>query len=184
MTDNAASPARKVASTLKWEGIALIVLGTIAIVLPGVFTLAITTLIGVLLLVGGAIRLWRCLSGGDAGSHLWHILASVLAVVAGVLLLVNPMEGVLTLTIILIALFLAEGLMKAIGAVNMRPASGWVWMLVSGLVDIVLGVLLWSGLPGTALWAIGLLVGISLLFTGWTAVALSLGMRRMGSGRA
>ena len=102
----------------------------------------------------------------------------MLAVVAGVLLLVNPMEGVLTLTIVLIALFLSEGVMKAIGALNMRPAAGWIWMLVSGLVDIVLGVLLWSGLPGTALWAIGLLVGISLLFTGWTAVMLAAGMRR------
>lgn len=180
MTDSAGSPARKVASTLMWEGIALIVLGSIAVILPGLFSLAVTTLVGVLLLVGGVIRLWRCLSGGDAGSHLWHILAAALAVIAGVLLLVNPVEGVLTLTVVVIALFLAEGVIKMIGAINMRPAGGWVWMLVSGLVDVALGVVLWAGLPGTALWAIGLLVGISLLFTGWTAVMLATGLRKAG----
>jgi len=163
-----------------WEGIALIVLGSIAVIVPGIFSLAVTTLVGVLLLVGGVIRLWRCLSGGDAGSHLWHILAAVLAVIAGLLLLVNPMEGVLTLTVVVIALFLAEGAMKVIGAFNMRPAHGWVWMLISGVVDVVLGAVLWSGLPGTALWAIGLLVGISLLFTGWTAVMLAAGLRKAG----
>ncbi len=180
MTDQTGIDKQKVASTLMWEGIALIVLGSIAVIVPGIFSLAVTTLVGVLLLVGGAIRLWRCLSGGDAGSHLWHILAAILALVAGVLLLVNPMEGVLTLTVVVIALFLAEGVMKTIGAFSMRPRNGWVWMLVSGLVDIVLGALLWSGLPGTALWAIGLLVGISLLFPGWTAVMLAAGLKRAG----
>jgi uncharacterized membrane protein HdeD (DUF308 family) len=180
MTDQTGIDKQKVASTLMWEGIALIVLGSIAVILPGIFSLAVTTLVGVLLLVGGAIRLWRCLSGGDAGSHIWHILAAALAVIAGLLLLVNPVEGVLTLTVVVIALFLAEGVMKTIGAFNMRPANGWVWMMLSGLVDIVLGILLWSGLPGTAMWAIGLLVGISLLFTGWTAVMLAAGLKRAG----
>lgn len=178
MAQNASGPMKAAASTLMWEGIALIVLGSIAVVVPAVFSLAITALIGVLLLVGGAVRLWRCLAGGDAGRHLWHILAAVLALIAGVLLLVNPLQGVLTLTVILIALFLAEGAMKCIGALGMRPAAGWLWMLVSGLVDIALGIVLWSGFPGTGLWAIGLLVGISLLFTGWTAVMLAAALRR------
>lgn len=178
MTENISNPTKAAASTLMWEGIALIVLGSIAIIVPAVFSLAITVLIGVLLLIGGAVRLWRCLRGGDSGSHLWHILAAVLAVIAGVLLLVNPAEGVLTLTVILIALFLAEGVIKSIGAIGMRPASGWLWMLISGLVDIVLGIVLWSGFPGSGMWAIGLLVGISLLFTGWTAVMLAGALRR------
>jgi uncharacterized membrane protein HdeD (DUF308 family) len=178
MAENVSIHTGKVASTLKWEGIALIVLGSIAVVVPGIFSLAVTTLVGVLLLVGSAVRLWRCLSGGDAASHLWHIIAAALAVIAGVLLLSNPWEGVLTLTVVVIALFLAEGAMKMIGAFNMKPARGWLWMLVSGLVDVVLGLLLWSRLPGTALWAIGLLVGISLLFTGWTAVMLAAGLKR------
>lgn len=178
MTENAANPMKSGASTLMWEGIALIVLGGVAIVVPAVFSLAITVLIGILLLVGGAVRLWRCLRGGDSGSHLWHVLAAALAVIAGILLLVNPAEGVLTLTVILIALFLAEGVSKGIAAIGMRPAPGWFWVLISGLVDIVLGVVLWLGLPGSALWAIGLLVGISLLFTGWTAVMLSGALRR------
>lgn len=170
------APVKAAASTMFWEGILLIALGTFAIIVPGLATLWVTTLIGVVFVVGGAIRLWRCFTARHGGSHLWHIVIALLAIVAGLILLINPMEGVLTLTVVVIALFLAEGAMKLVGA--FQAAQGRVWMVVSGVVDIALAVLLWAGLPETAVWAIGLMVGISLLFTGWTAVMLSSALKR------
>lgn len=170
------TPVKAAASTMFWEGILLIALGTFAIIVPGLFTLAVTTLIGVVFLAGGAIRLWRCVTARHGGSHLWHVVIGLLAIVAGLILLINPMEGVLTLTVVVIALLLAEGVMKLVGAVQVR--QGRVWMIVSGVVDLALGILLWAGLPETAVWAIGLMVGISLLFTGWTAVMFSAALKR------
>lgn len=164
-----------------FEGILLVVLGIIAILVPEIFTLAIATLIGILLVIGGAMSLYRCTKAGKHAGHGWHVLAALLAIVAGVLLLVYPLHGTLTLTIILIALFFAQGVVKTIASWRMRPRQGWGWNLFNGLVDIALGVILWAGLPWSALWAIGLLVGISLLFAGWTAIMLAAGMRRMAS---
>ncbi len=179
MTDNSGGDVKAASGTLMLEGIILILLGLVAIVVPGFFTLAIETLIGALFLVGGAIRLWRCLRNGADTSRVWHVVASLAAIVAGVLLLANPFQGAVALTIIVVALFLTEGATKLAAAFRVRPGNGWVWLLVSGAVDIVLAVLLWAGLPGTAAWAIGLMVGISLLFGGWTAVMIASGLRRM-----
>jgi len=183
MTDVSTAPGgngaeKAAASTMFWEGILLIALGTFAIIVPGIFTLAVTTLIGVVLLVGGAVRLWRCIRSRHPGSHVWHIAVALLAIAAGLILLINPMEGVLTLTVVVIALLLAGGAMKLAAAFQGQPAGGRLWLVVSAVVDIALGILLWAGLPETALWAIGLMVGISLLFTGWTAVMVSSALKR------
>jgi len=181
VSSTANGDARRAASALLWEGIILMVLGIFAILVPGIFTPAVTTLIGVVLLVGGAFRLWRCFGGHQDGSRIWHIVGSVLAIAAGLILLVNPVEGVLTLTVVLIALFLAEGASKLVAAFSGSVPDGHAWMTASGLLDIVLGALLWSGLPGTAVWAIGLMVSISLLFTGWTAVMFSSALKRQAA---
>ncbi|MBT5433609.1 MAG: HdeD family acid-resistance protein [Alphaproteobacteria bacterium] len=165
---------------LFWEGLALIVLGTIAIAVPAVFTLAIEALIGVLLLIGGIARLFRCIGAKDGGPRLWPVIAALVSIVAGVFLLANPVAGTITLTAIVIVLLLAEGAAKTVGAFALRPNRSWAWLLFNGLIDIALGALLWAGLPSTALWALGLMVGISLIMTGWTAIMLSSGVKRLG----
>ena len=180
MADNSSPTALKAAAgTLMLEAIVLILLGAVAVLAPGLFTLGVVALVGVLLVIGGGVRLYRCLAAGGHAGRGWHIAAALLALIAGVIILFHPWSGVLTLTIVLIALFLLEGLIKLTAALRFRPQHAWGWGLVSGLVDIALAVVLWAGLPGSALWAIGLLVGISLFFTGWTALMLSLAMRRM-----
>lgn len=178
MTDSntASAPAKAAASTLLWEGILFIALGTFAILVPGLASLWITTLIGVVFVVGGLIRLWRCITARHPGSHVWHMIVALLAIAAGVIVLINPWEGVLTITVVVIALLLAEGVMKLAGAMQVQDGRGW--MVVSGIVDVALAVVLWAGLPGTATWALGLMVGISLLFTGWTAVMFSSALKR------
>jgi uncharacterized membrane protein HdeD (DUF308 family) len=182
MSDNSTAGllgAGKTSSTmLMVEGILLIVLGTIAILVPWLFTLAIETLIGVLLIVGGLVRGYSTFKEHSTRSIAWGLLAALVAIVVGVLLLVYPLGGVLTLTAILIALFIIEGVTKIVASFQLNKQRGWGWLLFTGILDVALGFILWIGLPGTAIWAIGLLVGISLIFTGWTAVMFAGAMRR------
>jgi uncharacterized membrane protein HdeD (DUF308 family) len=109
----------------------------------------------------------------------WSLLSAVIGIVAGVSLLGWPLLGTLSLTAVLIAFLLAEGIVTIMYALEHRGAlSGrWGWMLASGIVDIGLGVLLLVGLPGTALWALGLLLGINLIFGGWALILMALHAR-------
>ena len=106
----------------------------------------------------------------------WSLLSAVVAIAAGVLLLVWPLSGVLTLTLLLIVFFTIEGVLTIMYALeHKKELSGrWGWMLASGIVDLVLAAIILAGLPGTAAWAIGLLVGINLLFGGVSMIAMAL----------
>ncbi len=173
-----AAAAKTSSSMLMLEGVLLVILGTFAILVPGIFTLAVETLIGVVLIVGGLVRGYSTFKEHSTRSVMWSLLAALAAIVIGVLLLVYPLEGVLTLTAVVIALFIIEGVTKVVASFQMNRPAGWGWLLFSGVVDLILGFILWAGLPGTAVWAIGLLVGISLIFTGWTAIMFAAAMKR------
>lgn len=170
--------AKTSTSTLMLEGVLLIVLGCLAILLPFLFTVAITLLVGILLLIGGIVRGYTAFKEHSRRSLIWNLVASVVAIVAGVLILFDPFGGALALTAIIIALFIVEGITKIIAAFQHKSEPGWGWILFAGVLDLVLGVVLWAALPEDYMWVIGLLVGISLLFTGWTAVMLAAAMRR------
>lgn len=150
-------------------GVLLIILGALAIVLPGIATLATSLFIGWLLLFAGIVGLIAVLtSGTSAPGFWWNLVTAVLYLLAGAVLLWNPVAGAVTLTIILAAYLLASGVLKLIAAFEYRNAipRAWGWMLLSGIVDIILGALIVTGLPGTAVWVLGLLVGIDLLVSG------------------
>src|SRR6185436_18482752 len=108
----------------------------------------------------------------------------LLYLVAGGWLAFFPFTGIITLTILLAALFLAAGVLEVIMAVRVRPHEGWVWLLLSGLIAVAVGVLIATELPSSAVWAIGLLTGINLLSTGVSFVVLALAGRRAGHGQA
>ena len=109
----------------------------------------------------------------------WSLISALLAIAAGVILLAQPVQGTLTLTIVVGVYFLAEGVATIMYALeHRRELSGrWSWLLVAGLMDIVIAFLIISGLPGSAEWAIGLLVGINLLFGGATLIGMALAAR-------
>jgi len=107
-----------------------------------------------------------------------NLLIGILYVVAGGYLLLLPLAGIFTLTIVVAALFLADGLLEAIMAFRIRPHEGWGWVLVSGLAAIAAGLLIAMQLPNSATWAIGLLVGIKMIFAGWSFIALALAGHR------
>lgn len=158
------------------EGIVLLILGSAAILVPILASIAATIFFGSLLLVSGAVGLTSTLRVGRGTGFPWSLLSALLAVAAGVLLLWWPVQGTLSLTTVLIAFLLVEGVLTILYALDHRRAltGRWGWVLASGVVDIGLGVLLLIGLPGTALWALGLLVGIDMLFGGWSLIFMAL----------
>ncbi|HTL21348.1 MAG TPA: HdeD family acid-resistance protein [Steroidobacteraceae bacterium] len=161
------------------EGIVLAILGTLALLAPVIASVAATVLFGWLLLLSGIVGLVTTFRARHAPGFWWSLLSALLGIVAGVVLLGWPLLGTLSLTAVLIAFLFAEGIISIMYALEHRNAlSGrWGWMLASGMVDIGLGVLLFIGLPGTSLWALGLLLGINLIFGGWALIFMALHAR-------
>ncbi len=162
------------------EGIVLLVLGAVAILLPVLATIALTIVIGWLFLVSGVVGLFTTFWMRTAPGFWWSLLSAVLGIVVGILLLASPVTGAVSLTLMLIAFFIIEGIASIMYALeHKREMSGnWGWMLVSGIVDLVLAVMIFTGLPSTAAWAIGLLVGINMVFGGSALIAMALHARK------
>jgi uncharacterized membrane protein HdeD (DUF308 family) len=165
-----------------FEGIALVILGILAVLAPVVASVAATVFFGWILLLSGIIGLITTLRARRAPGFGWALLSALLGIVAGGLLLWWPLQGTLSLTAVLIAFLLIEGVASIMYALEHRSGlSGrWGWMLGSGILDLILGAVLLLGLPGTALWALGLLVGINLLFGGWALILMALHARAAG----
>ena len=163
-------------------GILLIAAGAAAIAFPLLSTVATKIALGWILLIAGVLIVVHAFSIRRWQGFLLGLLIGALYVVAGGWLAFTPFAGVIALTVLLAALFLAEGVLEVIMAVRVRPHEGWGWLLLSGLVAIAAGVLIAAELPASAAWAIGLLTGINLLSSGVSFVALALAGRRAGRG--
>lgn len=162
-----------------FEGILLAVLGIAALILPPLASLAITIFLGWMFLISGIGGLIVTYWARSTPGFWWSLISAALAVLAGMLLLARPMQAVLTLTIVLGAYFLAEGVATIMYALeHRRELSGrWSWLLIAGLVDIAISFMVITGLPSSAEWAIGILVGINLLFGGATLIGMALAAR-------
>ena len=171
--------ARKHWKSLLFEGILLTVCGLAAILLPVVASLAITVLLGWLLILSGGVALALTFWSRQSPGFWWSLLSAVVALIAGVILLLRPVEGTLTLTIIVGAYFLAEGVVTIMYAIQNREklTERWGWLLAAGIADLLVAAIIISGFPGTALWVIGLLVGINLLFGGASMIGVALAAR-------
>ncbi|MFK4657029.1 uncharacterized membrane protein HdeD (DUF308 family) [Bradyrhizobium japonicum] len=166
-----------------FEGILLAVLGVAALILPPLASLAITIFLGWMFLISGIGGLIVTYWARSSPGFWWSLISAALAVLAGMLLLARPMQAVLTLTIVLGAYFLAEGVATIMYALEHRRelSSRWSWLLISGLVDIAIAFMVITGLPSSAEWAIGILVGINLLFGGATLIGMALAARKSNS---
>jgi uncharacterized membrane protein HdeD (DUF308 family) len=161
------------------EGIVLVILGVLAIAVPQLAGIAVTIMIGWLFIISGIAGLITTFGARHAPGFWWSLLSAVLGIAAGLVLLVWPLSGVFTLTLLLIVFFIIEGVLSIMYAFeHKRELTGqWGWMLVSGIIDLVLAAMIWAGLPSTAAWALGLLVGINLLFGGSSMIAMALHAR-------
>ncbi|HEY9615319.1 MAG TPA: HdeD family acid-resistance protein [Microcoleaceae cyanobacterium] len=159
-------------------GILIAVLGVAAIVFPIVSTVALTLFFGWLFIAGGIFKAVYAFQVHGVGSKIWRLVLAALYVGAGIFMLTYPLKGALTLTVVLAVTILVESVLEVIMAFQLRPAPNWGWMLISGVLGIVLGILIWNQLPINALWIIGLLVGINLLMSGLWITMFSLSARR------
>jgi uncharacterized membrane protein HdeD (DUF308 family) len=161
------------------EGILLSILGLAAMIVPPLASLAVTIFLGWMFLISGIAGLVLTYWARNMPGFWWSLISAALAVLAGGILLARPVQGVLTLTIVVGAYFLAEGVTTIMYALeHRRELSGrWSWLLVAGVMDIVIAFFIIAGLPGSAEWAIGLLVGINLLFGGATLIGMALAAR-------
>jgi uncharacterized membrane protein HdeD (DUF308 family) len=165
------------------EGIVLVILGILALLAPVVASVAATVFFGWILLLSGVLGLITTLRARRAPGVWWSLLSALIGIAAGVALLGWPLLGTLSLTAVLIAFLFAEGIVSILYALEHRKAlSGrWGWMLASGIVDVALALLLFIGLPGTALWALGLILGINLIFGGWALIFMALHARPLSA---
>jgi uncharacterized membrane protein HdeD (DUF308 family) len=161
------------------EGIILVILGLAAIIVPPLATLAVAIFIGWLFLISGIVGLVTTFWMRHAPGFWWSLLSAVLGIVAGIVLIGSPVSGAISLTLVLIVFFIIEGVASIMFALeHRRELSGrWGWMLASGIVDLVLAAIIFAGLPLSAAWALGLLVGINLVFGGSALVAMALHAR-------
>lgn len=158
-------------------GILMVILGLLAIAAPVVATIALQLALGWILVIGGIAQAIHAFMAKGWSGVLLQLLSALLYLVIGVLLLANPVGGALALTLVLAVFLIVEGAFKIILAMRIRDHRGWGWLMASGLLAVVLGLLIWSEWPASGLWIIGLLVGIQLLFTGWSLVMLALAAR-------
>ena len=161
------------------EGLVLLALGMVAIIVPPFATLGITIVIGWLFLATGIMGLMATFVARHAPGFWWSLISALLGIAAGVVLLAAPTSGAVSLTLILIAFFVVEGVASIMfGVEHRRHVSTWGWMAASGVVDLVIALILFAGLPGTAAWALGLLVGINMIFGGAALAAIALHARQ------
>jgi uncharacterized membrane protein HdeD (DUF308 family) len=167
------------------EGIVLLVLGALAVCVPPVATVAVEVLIGWLILLSGVLGLVMTFQTRGSPGFGWSLLSAVVGIAAGIVLLAWPLSGVFSLTVMLTIFLMLEGIASIMYALAHRreKTSRWELMLVSGIVDLILAGLIFAGLPGTAAWAIGLIVGINLLFGGVALIGLALQARSASPSR-
>jgi uncharacterized membrane protein HdeD (DUF308 family) len=159
-------------------GVLLIVFGMFAIGSPLLAAVAVSAVVAWLLVLAGIVHLMLGFRAHGAGSMTWKLLVGVAYLCFGGYLIVHPVLGVASLTLALASLFLIEGILNIVLFVKMRPMHGSNWMLVDGIVTLLLGLMIYMQWPSSSAWAIGTLVGVSMIFSGVSRVMMSLAVRK------
>jgi uncharacterized membrane protein HdeD (DUF308 family) len=167
------------ASTLSilW-GILLIVFGMVAIGSPFLAAVAVNVVIAWLIVLAGVVHVMLAFRAHGAGSVIWKLLVGLAYLFLGAYLILHPVLGVATLTLVLASLFLIEGILNIILFFQMRSLGGSIWVLVDGIITLLLGLMIYLQWPSSSAWAIGILVGVSMIISGVTRVMLSLAVRK------
>lgn len=166
----------------KWfvfQGIVMLILGCLAIAKPAIASVAVDIYIGWLFMVSGVLGLVAMFSVRDASAFFWMLLTSALSLAVGIMLIWKPAEGTVSLTAVLTAFFIAEGVFQIAASLSYRdimPGS-WGWLLASGIVDLVLAGLIVYFWPQSTNWTLGLIVGVNLITTGLAIVMTAIDVR-------
>ena len=164
-----------------FQGIVMLILGILAVAEPALATVAVDIYIGWLFLISGIVGLVAMFSARDFPAFLWTLITAALAMAVGVMLIWKPAEGAVSLTVVLTAFFIAEGIFQIIGSFTYRDVipSSWGWMLASGIADLLLAAIIILNWPVSAAWTIGLIVGINLITSGTAIVFTAIEARNV-----
>jgi uncharacterized membrane protein HdeD (DUF308 family) len=163
-------------------GIVLAVVGTLAIGAPFIASLAATMTLGALLVVGGITQLVGSFWTRDWSGFFLMLLMGLLYVVVGLLFFNRPVSALEALTLLLACSLMVSGVFRIVGSLTYRFPN-WGWIFLGGLLNLVLGVMIWQQWPSSGFWVIGLFVGIDMIFNGWTWIMLALRLRQLPSFR-
>jgi uncharacterized membrane protein HdeD (DUF308 family) len=153
-------------------GVLLIIAGASAIAFPFLGTLAVEVWAAVAFAIAGVAQTVHAFAARSWGGFLLGLLVGLLYLATGVVLWLNPIGGMVALTVFLAAVLVVDGVFRSILAFQIRPRPGWIWLLVGGIIGIILGVMIWQQLPSSAVWVLGLLLGINLVLSGVTFLML------------
>jgi uncharacterized membrane protein HdeD (DUF308 family) len=159
-------------------GVSLIILGMVAVASPFVAAVAVNVLIAWLIVLAGVIHVVLAFQAHRAGSVIWKLLVGLAYLFMGGYLIARPVLGVASLTLVLASLFLIEGILNIVLFFKMRSMRGSGWVLIDGVITLLLGLMIYMQWPSSSAWAIGTLVGVSLILSGITRVSLSLAVRK------
>jgi uncharacterized membrane protein HdeD (DUF308 family) len=166
------------------EGAVLVTLGVISIIAPAVTSLIIALFVGWLLLIGGLFRAAALYQQRHAPGFWWSAIATALAIILGLMLIIDPIRAMLSLTIVLMIMFIVEGITSILTALDFRKhVHNWGLLLFSGLIDLALAYMVYLTWPGSGIAVIGLLVGVYLIFTGMSVSLTGLASRSVAAGR-
>ncbi len=160
------------------EGILLVVLGTAAMVVPVLASIAVSVVVGWVLLLGGLVGLGSTLLTRRTPGFWWSFFSAFITIIVGFLMIGWPFEGAVSLTLILTLFLITDGILTIMFAVDHRKSPNWAWMLLSGVFDLALAAAIVMAFPASATWALGLIVGVDLVFGGFALVTLALAARR------
>lgn len=170
--------AKKNSGFLIFLGILTVIFGVLAVGAPLMTGIAVAVLVGFLLFFMGIARIVHAFKAQNWGTGIWGFLIGLLAVAAGLMTIFRPMAGLMSLTLFLAAYFLIDGICEIIAAFKIKPDQGWGWLLFNGIIAVLLGVMIWRQWPVSGAWAIGILVGVHILMSGWSMIILGAGARR------
>jgi len=171
--------AKKNSGFLIFLGILTVIFGVVAIGSPLITGVAVAVFVGFLLLASGVARIVHALKSKQWGTGFWGTVIGVLGVAAGLLMIFRPLVGLVTMTMLIAIYFLVDGISEIIAAFKIKPDQGWGWVFFNGIIAVALGLMIWRQWPVSGRWAIGLLVGIHILITGWSMIILGTGARRV-----
>lgn len=160
-------------------GILLVVLGIVALVYTLAATIASVLLLGWLMFFSGVVEAVHAFHARGWGGVLLHVAGGALGILIGLLVVTHPVAGALAFTLLFACFFTVIGLFRLVAAIWLRYRS-WGWALFDGIVTLVLGLLLWAGMPWSGLWFLGFALGVALILRGWSAIMFSFAVRAIG----
>lgn len=176
-----ANMVKKDSTMLIVLGVVTVILGVLAMMAPMIAGATVTLMVGILLIAAGIARTIFAFKCKSWGKGILVFLLGLLTLFVGLFIVARPGVGLLSLTLFLAAYLIVDGIFEIIEAFDLKPIQGWGWMLFGGIVSIILGIMIWRRWPESSVLVVGILLGIKLIFAGWSMIGIGAAGRSIAS---